>query len=883
MKMKNKYKMTMSTAILIVLMLITSTVISMLVIPNADAQDLEPGKISVPTYAFVSVAPNPVGVGQTVTINFFLNQVPPTAYLYYGDRWHDMTILVTKPNEETQTLGPFSTDATGGYFATYTPDQQGIYTFVLNFPGQIITGENPHPILGTIAPESVGNYFMPSTSEEAELVVQETPIEYSPVTPLPTEYWTRPIFAMNTEWYSISGNWLGHGNGAGGFAVTGLYSANSNFNPYTKGPNTAHILWTAPYAPGGLIGGEFGYSQEDSNFKSTSQYEPNWSPIVMNGILYYSQYLGAGSNPTGFVAVDLQTGETLWIKNYNELLLFGQLFDYVSPNQYGATPYLWGSGLDITGGSEGTPALNGTFSMFDSDGNWILNMNNGPSWGWGCVPTQDESGSMILYYSNFTDFTVNCWNSSKAIAQYGLTTGQNTNLWAWRPPQGAEIDWSYGMEWTAPIPWEIDGVPIDNAYLMINKVADGTVLLNGYPNDWGPGGYNLWVPGYIYQAGLDAYTGETLWGPLNATRAPWTKISGNLYDLGVGGDGLWVEYTSELATWDAYSLATGKHVWGPVSGDHNSLSYHNIHSDMAYGTLYAADYGGYVNAFNWTTGELLWTWNTGSSGLDSPYSNWPVLHIDVIADGKLYIMGGHTYSPPLFHYAQLYCLNATTGSEMWSINCFTTTNGPEAAIVDGILLEPNAYDNQIYAFGMGPTKLTVSAPAVGVTTSTPITISGTISDISPGADQLAVAKNFPNGLPCVSDESMTQFMEAVYQQQPMPTNTTGVPIILNVMDSNGNYRQIGTATSNSLGTYSYTWTPDIPGDFTVFASFEGTESYYPSEAAAAFFASETPAPTAAPTASPAPMTDTIVTGFGIGAIIAIVVIGLVIILMLRKR
>ena len=78
---------------------------------------------------------------------------------------------------------------------------------------------------------------------------------------------------------------------------------------------------------------------------------------------------------------------------------------------------------------------------------------------------------------------------------------------------------------------------------------------------------------------------------------------------------------------------------------------------------------------------------------------------------------------------------------------------------------------------------------------------------------------------------MTGFMEAVYQQQPMPTNLTGVPVTINVVDSNGNYRTIGTATSNAYGTYSLTWTPDISGDYTVIANFAGTESYYPSEAA----------------------------------------------------
>ena len=71
----------------------------------------------------------------------------------------------------------------------------------------------------------------------------------------------------------------------------------------------------------------------------------------------------------------------------------------------------------------------------------------------------------------------------------------------------------------------------------------------------------------------------------------------------------------------------------------------------------------------------------------------------------------------------------------------------------------NAYDNQIYAYGMGPSTTTVTAPDIGVTTATPVTITGTVMDISAGSQQNAVAANFPHGLPCVSDASMTQWME----------------------------------------------------------------------------------------------------------------------------
>ena len=43
-------------------------------------------------------------------------------------------------------------------------------------------------------------------------------------------------------------------------------------------------------------------------------------------------------------------------------------------------------------------------------------------------------------------------------------------------------------------------------------------------------------------------------------------------------------------------------------------------------------------------------------------------------------------------------------------------------------------------------------------------------------------------------------MGYVYQQQPLPNNFTGVPVTIDVMDSNGNYRNIGTATTDATGT-----------------------------------------------------------------------------------
>jgi hypothetical protein len=197
----------------------------------------------------------------------------------------------------------------------------------------------------------------------------------------------------------------------------------------------------------------------------------------------------------------------------------------------------------------------------------------------------------------------------------------------------------------------------------------------------------------------------------------------------------------------------------------------------------------------------------------------------------------------------------------------------------------NAYDNQIYAWGLGPTAMTVTAPDVGVTTATPITIRGTVTDISAGTKQEAQAANFPNGVPAVSDASQTAWMEYVYMQQPCPTNVTGVPVTLSVLDSNHNYRQIGSTTSDGTGMFTFTWTPDIPGDYTVVANFAGSNSYYPSSAETSFSASS-PAPTAAPTATPISniaTTSDLMMYMAVGVIAIIIAIAIVGLLLLRKR
>jgi hypothetical protein len=177
----------------------------------------------------------------------------------------------------------------------------------------------------------------------------------------------------------------------------------------------------------------------------------------------------------------------------------------------------------------------------------------------------------------------------------------------------------------------------------------------------------------------------------------------------------------------------------------------------------------------------------------------------------------------------------------------------------------------------------VTAPDIGVTTSTPITIRGTVMDVSAGTKQKEQASRFPNGVPAVSDESQAEWMEYVYMQKAKPDSTTGVPVSIDIIDSNGNYRNIGTTTSDSSGMFSFNWTPDISGSYTVIAKFAGSNSYWPTSAETSFYA-DAPAPTASPIpVTSQPPTEMYFALSTASIIITIIIIGALIMLILRRR
>jgi hypothetical protein len=323
------------------LLLVVTIATSVFALPTVFAHD---PPWNIPTHAYITASPNPVGVGQSLTLVMWLDLVPPTAAGQAGDRWINMKVEVTKPDGSKETLGPFMSDPVGSTYTIYKPSQLGTYKFDFSYPGQVLTGSsgtgiyNNASLFGGVTPYLNDNYLPSSAS--TTVVVQQAQIPPPVSYPLPTEYWTRPIEGQNTNWEAVASNWLAEPQ------IVGKYQ------PDGVAPNAAHIMWTKSIMDGGLVGGFSTAEEEGATFYDGTAYQGKFSvPIIMNGRLYYNlpigerSYLGyAGRQKDGGeVAVDLQTGKTIWYMNYTIDPDMGQLYYYESPNQHGVIPngYLW--------------------------------------------------------------------------------------------------------------------------------------------------------------------------------------------------------------------------------------------------------------------------------------------------------------------------------------------------------------------------------------------------------------------------------------------------------------------------------------------------------------------------------------------------------------
>ena len=206
-------------------------------------------------------------------------------------------------------------------------------------------------------------------------------------------------------------------------------------------------------------------------------------------------------------------------------------------------------------------------------------------------------------------------------------------------------------------------------------------------------------------------------------------------------------------------------------------------------------------------------------------------------------------------------------------------------MADGILVGLNYFDNQLYAFGKGPSATTVTAQNDVSVHGNKVVVKGTVTDQTPyGRRNINDVLQFSlKDSPAISDNDMQAWMEYKFMQQAKPTNAKGVEVTLEAVDPNHNVVSIGTTTSDMNGDYAISFTPEVPGDYQIIATFAGSKAYGPSSATTFVTVEDAPAATVAPTPEPASIADQYFIPATIGIILAIVVIGIVIILVLRKR
>ncbi len=105
---RNKHVTTIITLVLIV-----SFVTPLLIVPSAIAAR----DFNKKTYAYIGATPNPIGVGEQTLLHLGISdELQDWKHGYEG-----LTVTVTKPDNTTETLGPFRTDSTGGTGTGHKP------------------------------------------------------------------------------------------------------------------------------------------------------------------------------------------------------------------------------------------------------------------------------------------------------------------------------------------------------------------------------------------------------------------------------------------------------------------------------------------------------------------------------------------------------------------------------------------------------------------------------------------------------------------------------------------------------------------------------------------------------------------------------------------
>jgi hypothetical protein len=360
-------------------------------------------------------------------------------------------------------------------------------------------------------------------------------------------------------------------------------------------------------------------------------------------------------------------------------------------------------------------------------------------------------------------------------------------------------NWPTGIQWTVPTfvkpTPSILGIASDLSTIVLSGTVQGTNQYCGYSAKDGTSIWNLTLP---YSVG----------------------VAFNLI-----GQNNFVVYASEKATFNCYSMTTGDLLWtspsyasSPWATEYAVYSSETNDND----NLYIMLPDGTMTALSLETGEELWRTEPFPS---TEFINNVVPYFNgiILAGNRIYAYAGYSIGyqiNPIPRFAMTTCVNATTGNIEWTLNGGIF---PYAA-ANGYILGYGQYDGNIYAIGKGQTSTSITIQNDVITNHATALITGNVFDQSPAQA----------GTPAVADASMSEWMDYLHMQNSTllnnPPNPEGVPVTLTAVDPNGNTITIGTTTTDSEGNYAINFVPETTGIYTIKATFDGTGSYWPSNA-----------------------------------------------------
>jgi outer membrane protein assembly factor BamB len=935
-------KNTTAIAILIIALFLTATFA--VTVPFGSAEDRY---YTSYIYVATGTGDRPTTLGDSVLLVAWTADMPPDIGELSGvvqspsgrAGWYDMQIKVWDPNNNTEILDMPYSDPVGANYISYTPTEVGTYRIQAIFPyteKTIVLG-----IASGGATYETGDTYTYSAAVSAiatfEVVEEAQPkwIE----SPLVGAYWTRPLSDAAREWYVLSGNWLA---GSANVWPQGSSGGNVGNYAYGGGPESAHILWSKPFYIGGIMDERYG----DINFATSHYQGVSFSPgFIVDGKIHWTPRY-SHTQAKGWEIIDLYSGETLFSDLDATRPNMATNYLYESPNQHGGFAYLWegagGGGFFFGGGGSTvevpeviavartyqekagdlptrtgpfieinrteTPVQLGTvWKMIDAHTlNTVCYIGNVSSSG---TQVYGKDGS-ILYYSTVNlgtsanpNYYCRVWNASCGTM---VASQSGTGSWQWRPAGGdfgAENPYFGGASIFTPFEFHYNIVHDGNQMWWqnfsipnisggsIQCIREGELMVVGQTGSNTPAGATQgWEMGISL---AEDNKGQQLWK--TTYTPPFVDTTKNITVAGMftGGFSLTGVYPEEgimvfseskqLKVW-VYDLYTGQQLWETQPGEISQYYFYSSGIKVVNGlVIVAGGYTGQLRAFNATTGVTEWIYNAEGIGDESPYGNYPVGDL-VISDDKIYTASWeHSYTHPIVRGYTLKCVNLTDGTEIWG----GLDWGTGMAIADGILVESNSLDNMIYAYGRGPSATTVEASPASSVHGTSVMITGTVTDQTPtGRRNTNDLLDWTlKGTPAISDEDMARWMAYVYMSQKKPTDAKGVEVTLETLDPNGNFYELGTTTSDVEGNYGFAFCPEVPGTYQIFATFKGSRAYGGSADITYITVDEAPQASPPPTAAPpyGQTADEYLMPATIGIIIAIIAVGLVIILMLRKR